>query len=333
MIFMQENPTIWEDIYSKAHMVLVPKEEAERDNLLSYPTHTNFVLVPEIVTTDENGEYIAAPLTNEDADMYKLHYSKSRIQRAATFNTTMLCPPLLCTHIDYLLNQSDINNFLSDESAQDAKQSDFLLLTNTRKFHGASVLFEDGIVDKIHKILNEGFMALVADKDCCYILPETLIREHMANINKDMSMLDEVIAGHPELLWFPKNSTLYDDKLCYIYTLTDKEITDHPFINEKGEAAFYRFVVEHFCHHNYDEITSCDCTKIDIAQNIQDSWFNAEEKRITKEYFAQYGRNPDETTLKDGRTQFVMFLAMSGPKAMPDLPDNTIRFSEDFITI
>lgn len=332
MIFMLNTHNIWDDIYNHCHMMLAEKTEAENNNWMTYPAYGNFVLVPDIIKPGENEEYISTPLTNDDADEYNLKYSEYRIKKAAEHNTKNLCPPMLVSLEDYLFGATPENNLLCDTSKHDIKTNEIFILTNQRDFHGASSLFEPGVIDHIHSIFHQGFIAIITQKDFCYIAPETLVEKDMLKLGENMSMLGSELEKHHNMLWFPENTTLYDNKLCSLYTLTDQEIKEHPFINAKGEASFYRFVIEHFCHYSYDEITSCDCTKIDVAQNIQNAWFEAEEERIKNEYRKKYNREPSEDAIKDGKTQFVMFLAMSGPKAMPELPDNTIRFSEDFVT-
>ena len=330
---MHDNPNIWDDIYNYSHMMLVDKEKAEENNLLAYPAYKNFVFVPEIIKTNNDGAYTITPLTKEDAEKHNLKYSEHRIKRAAELNTQSICPPMLLTLEDYFFTPTILSDLLFENTTKTTDGSEFLILTNRKQLHGASALFDKGVIDDIHKILKQGFIAIVAEEDFCYIIPEKIVSKEMESLGKDMSMLDSELKKHTNMLWFPENSTVYNGKFCYLYTLTDDEIKDHPFISEKGDAAFYRFVIDHFCNQNYDEIQSCDCTKIDVAKNIQDYWFKAEEERSTNDFINKYGRQPDEQTINENRTQFVMFLAMSGPKAMDDLPNNTIRFSEDFITL
>ena len=320
---LNEN-NIWDQIYSNAHLTLKNKEDAE--DLLSYPGYKNFVLVPEIVY-EENGRTMSRPLNKEDAEKYNLKYSEHRIKRAAQLNMETKNEPLLLWLRHYLFEHTANTNLLSESCDDTYDTPEILILTNTWMFHGAEALFRDHVIDRIHNIIKEGFVAVIDNEDFCYIVPETIMRAE-TNTN-----IEDELKNFKNMLWFPENSTIHDGKFCYLYTMTDEEIKKYPFINDQGEAAFYRYVVEHFCGHNYDEIASCDCTKIDVAKNIQDYWFENEEKRAFDDYRSKYGREPYEGALNESRTQFAMFLAMSGPKAMEDLPNNAIRFSEDFITL
>ena len=58
-----------------------------------------------------------------------------------------------------------------------------------------------------------------------------------------------------------------------------------------------------------------NCTKINVAANIQDGFYKAYEKLVREK-----GQFNDETTY-----QITMILCRSGPKAYDDFPDNTVE--------
>lgn len=330
---MSEIKNIWDKIYSSTYLTIMPKEDAISKNLIHYDGYKNYVVVPEIVTK-ENGIFVAQPLTKEDAKENNLEYSEYRIKRAAEINMENQRPPMLLTLEDYLLQPSYTKDLFSNpkNELKDAQNPGFLILTNRENFHGASALLEEHVIDRIHEILNAGFAAVIADEDFCYIVAESILKNSMNKLGKTMEDIEEEISLHDNMFWFPINSTIHDGKYYTTYKMTDEEIKDHPYIGKDGEAAFYRFILKKACGVDYDEISSCSCSEIDVAKNIQDHWFNSEHERIINEHIAKHGYEPSEGTMKEAQTQFAMLLALNGPKAMEDLPDNTVRFSETFIT-
>lgn len=330
---MSETKNIWDEIYSNAYLTMMSKAEAEEKELIHYAGFGEYVLVPEIVTANENG-FTSKPLTKKDSEEYSLGYSEYRIKRAAEINMEKTAPPMLLTLKDYLLMPSYAKDLFSNKEnkLEHPENSDFLILTNRRDFHGAATLLTEGVVDKIHEILNQGFAVVVVNEDFCYIIAESIVNNAMAELGKTADDIEEEISHHDDMFWFPMNSTIYNGKHYTTYTMTDEEIENHPYIGKSGEAAFYRYILEKACGVSYDEIDHCSCSEIDVAKNIQDNWFKNEEKRIIDEHTAKYGCEPNEYAMKEAQTQFAMLLALNGPKAMDDLPDNTIRFSDDFIT-
>lgn len=91
--------------------------------------------------------------------------------------------------------------------------------------------------------------------------------------------------------------------------LSDEEILENPFISKEGELAFYRYVVECFGVKWGD--TDIDCRYIDVSPDIQDTWY-------------AYAKENGISTLS-----LTMTLAMNGPKALPELPEKTIRVWEN----
>lgn len=90
--------------------------------------------------------------------------------------------------------------------------------------------------------------------------------------------------------------------------LSDEEILEHPFISKDGEASFYRYITEGFGV-KWGE-TDIDCRLIDVSPDIQDTWYS-------------YAKENAISTLS-----LTMTLAMSGPKALSELPKQTIRVFE-----
>lgn len=97
-----------------------------------------------------------------------------------------------------------------------------------------------------------------------------------------------------------------------IIGLTYEEVKSNPFMTKEGKAPFYRLVCEKIGL-DYDDIKCLDCTKINIARNIQDAWYDyANESDIN---------NRDLT----------MCLLMSGPKTSAELKDNCVELEEGVI--
>lgn len=91
-------------------------------------------------------------------------------------------------------------------------------------------------------------------------------------------------------------------------TLSDAEILGHPFLNVNGEVSFYRYIAEK-CGFSWDDVT-IDCRLIDVSPDIQDTWYAyARENGISQ-------------------MSLTMTLAMSGPKALPEIPSKTVRVLE-----
>lgn len=66
-----------------------------------------------------------------------------------------------------------------------------------------------------------------------------------------------------------------------------------------------------------------DCTKINVAENIQDGFY---------EYYTQVARETDPTLSEsDIRTSITMLLAMSGPKVDSTLKANEVEVFDGFI--
>lgn len=97
-----------------------------------------------------------------------------------------------------------------------------------------------------------------------------------------------------------------------IIRLTDEEVKSNPFMTKEGKAPFYRLVCEKIGL-DFDNIKSLDCTKINVARNIQDAWYD-------------YAKENDITTF-----DLTMCLAMSGPKAPEELEENTVELEDGVI--
>lgn len=65
-----------------------------------------------------------------------------------------------------------------------------------------------------------------------------------------------------------------------------------------------------------DENFRVDCTKVNIANNIQDNIYEAYRRKFPEEY----AFNPAEFD-----TQITMQLCLGGPKVDKDLPENTVE--------
>lgn len=101
--------------------------------------------------------------------------------------------------------------------------------------------------------------------------------------------------------------------MAKIIKLTPKQITKHPFVTKDGKQSFYN-LIEELCKEPDKEVISMDCTKINVAQNIQKSWYEyAEEHNIDK-------------------SSLTMTLLFAGPKAQEHLADNTVEILDGFFT-
>ncbi len=85
---------------------------------------------------------------------------------------------------------------------------------------------------------------------------------------------------------------------------------------------FYDAVATEMGHTDTSEI-KYDCTKVNIAENIQDGFY---------EYYAQTARETDPVLSEnDIKTGITILLAMSGPKVDSDLKANEVEIFEGFI--
>lgn len=101
--------------------------------------------------------------------------------------------------------------------------------------------------------------------------------------------------------------------MTQIIKLNDAQVTENPFITHDGKSAFYN-LIEQLCAKENKTVKSIDCTKINIAQNIQTSWYD----------YAK-AHNIDTTDL-------TISLLFAGPKALENIPDNTVEVLDNCIT-
>lgn len=89
-----------------------------------------------------------------------------------------------------------------------------------------------------------------------------------------------------------------------------------------GILEFYEQVAREIGYTSPSEI-EYDCTKINIAENIQDGFY---------EYYTQIARETDLVLSEsDIRTGITIRLAMSGPKVDPTLKANEVEIFDGFI--
>lgn len=93
-----------------------------------------------------------------------------------------------------------------------------------------------------------------------------------------------------------------------------KKLTLEPEQFETGLGEFYKNVATELGHVE-TENTKYDCREINVANNIQDSWF--------KYYKENYGAS---------KVDVAMLLLMSGAKVDKDLADNEVEVFDGFIT-
>lgn len=93
-----------------------------------------------------------------------------------------------------------------------------------------------------------------------------------------------------------------------IYQLSDEEVRENPFINTKGKAAFYNFIADILDKKD----CNMDCTKIDVADNISESWFN---------YVKENGIDEEG---------YLMLVLDRGPKTDSKLGHNEICIHDGF---
>lgn len=98
-----------------------------------------------------------------------------------------------------------------------------------------------------------------------------------------------------------------------IFKLNHEELKENPFVLN-GKAAFYHYLFETLTGKDYDtDCQSMDCRRINIAKNIQDSWYDsATEQGI------------DHTSL-------TMNLALCGPKVNQELLDDEVEIEQNAI--
>lgn len=97
-----------------------------------------------------------------------------------------------------------------------------------------------------------------------------------------------------------------------IYELTPEEIKEHPYVKDR-QPEFYKFIARTIVGESDD--WNIDCRKINVAKNIQKSWYDDAKAHGIPEY------------------DLTMDLAMRGPKALDTLPDNCVEILENGITI
>lgn len=89
-----------------------------------------------------------------------------------------------------------------------------------------------------------------------------------------------------------------------------------------GLSDFYDTVAKGIGHFNTSKL-HYDCTKINIAENIQDKFY---------EYYAQQARETDPTLSEnDIKTGITMLLVNSGPKVDKALNANEVEVFDGFI--
>lgn len=113
------------------------------------------------------------------------------------------------------------------------------------------------------------------------------------------------------------NAQIKDGKIIQAdILLSDSEIKENPFANIKKEAAFYHLITDTLIKANAtlsgeSEDTQTkpeiNCTHINVAKNIQDSWYDYASKN-----------NIDAASL-------TMSLAFAGPKALDEIPNNQVQ--------
>ena len=89
-----------------------------------------------------------------------------------------------------------------------------------------------------------------------------------------------------------------------------------------GILEFYNAVAKEMGYNDTSELYY-DCTKINIAENIQDGFYDYYIKTIreTDTHFCE----------SDARANITMFLAMSGPKVDYSLKANEVKVFSNFI--
>ena len=99
-----------------------------------------------------------------------------------------------------------------------------------------------------------------------------------------------------------------------IIALTPEQITQNPFVDTDGKARFYRMIADIFGYDWNSDNFGMDCRKINVATNIQDSWYK---------YAEVNGINEEALTT---------CILMSGPKAIDTLGDNIVEIEGGAIT-
>lgn len=85
---------------------------------------------------------------------------------------------------------------------------------------------------------------------------------------------------------------------------------------------FYDFVALELCYNNQEDL-KYDCTKVNIAENIQDEFYD---------YYTKLARETDPVLSEnDIKTGITILLAMLGPKVDSDLKANEVEIFEGFI--
>lgn len=97
-----------------------------------------------------------------------------------------------------------------------------------------------------------------------------------------------------------------------IYELTPEEIKEHPYVKDR-QPEFYIFLARTIVGDS--DAWNIDCRKINVAKNIQKSWYEDAKVNGISEY------------------DLTMDLAMRGPKALDTLPDNCVEILENGIII
>lgn len=106
------------------------------------------------------------------------------------------------------------------------------------------------------------------------------------------------------------------EKAKIYFVMTDKEVEENMFVNKDRSPAFYEFISKRFAN-GYDNIINIDCTKVLVATNITETWFQK-----IPEILPQFGKN-----------DVAMALLMSGPKSCDDIPNNTVILEEGCLTV
>ena len=114
-----------------------------------------------------------------------------------------------------------------------------------------------------------------------------------------------------------------NDLATGVVELTVPEVTEHPFLTEEGDLAFYRLLCRQALGQEETEeskglpeqVKLVDCRKLCVASNIQDGWYD---------YAKENGIDTVELT---------MLLLMNGPKVNGSLADNCVELQEGWLEL
>ena len=132
-----------------------------------------FVYVCEIRVDSPIGGYWKTTVNN--TLMNDIGYDKERLFREAFLSSPKLSPAVMLSTLEIIMDMDNKHNVLENEKVLSDKEKDRLyVLTSEDRAKGASVLYYPGMMEKIGRVLGEGYYAVPSSMDEFLIIPDSV---------------------------------------------------------------------------------------------------------------------------------------------------------------